>query len=103
MPTIPACTHSIQFDEEAGKLVRLPADVIVTNGSEWVRAVQAASWTVPIVIMGGVDPIADGFVTSLARPDMNVTGVAHAPPEVDLKRLQLLVEGAGGVQDRLAQ
>src|SRR5439155_8048271 len=41
-----------QFDEEAGKLVRLPADVIVTNGSEWVRAVQAASWTVPIVIMG---------------------------------------------------
>jgi putative ABC transport system substrate-binding protein len=44
-----------------------------------------------------VDPVQEGFVESLARPGKNVTGVIAAPPETDLKRLQLLTEAAPGV------
>jgi len=43
------------------------------------------------------DVVEAGFVESLARPGGNVTGVMNAPPEVALKRLQLLVEAAPAV------
>jgi putative ABC transport system substrate-binding protein len=45
--------------------------------------------TVPIVFTG-LDPIVFGFVTSLARPNRNITGVMGAGPEFEAKRLELL-------------
>jgi hypothetical protein len=38
------------------------------------------------------DPIADGFVANLARPEGNITGLTFRPPELQGKRLQLLKE-----------
>jgi putative ABC transport system substrate-binding protein len=49
-------------------------DVIVANGSGSVGPLQQASRTVPIVFTAVVDPVAGGFVASLARPGGNATG-----------------------------
>jgi putative ABC transport system substrate-binding protein len=59
----------------AADLVRQEVDVIVTVGSEGIRAAQNATRTIPIVFSGGTDVVAQGFVRSLARPGGNTTGV----------------------------
>ena len=52
----------------AAELVRLKVDVIVAGGAAAIRAAQHATRTIPIVMAGNADPVAQGFVTSLARP-----------------------------------
>ena len=59
----------------AEELVRLPVDVIVTDGTPGIRAAQGATKTIPIVFSGGADVVAQGFVQSLAHPGGNTTGV----------------------------
>ena len=61
----------------AADLVRSPPDLIVVEGPEaYLRAALAVSRTIPIVITyGNYDPIARGYVTSLAQPGGNITGV----------------------------
>src|SRR5215468_1120221 len=51
----------------AAELVRLQVDVIVAGGAAATRAAQRATPTLPIVMAGTPDPVAQGFVTSLAR------------------------------------
>jgi putative ABC transport system substrate-binding protein len=72
--------------------VRLKVDVIVATGSEGVQAARNATPTVPIVMTYVGDPVDRGFVTSLARPGGNITGVANIGDELDAKRLELLKE-----------
>jgi len=82
-----------QLPALAADLVRLPVDVIVTDGGDRVaRIAAAATKTIPIVMGTSSDPVANGLVVSLARPGGNVTGFIL--PYVDLagKRLQLLKE-----------
>jgi len=82
-----------QLPALAADLVRLPVDVIVTDGGDGVaRIAAAATKTIPIVMGTSSDPVAKGLVASLARPGGNVTGFIL--PYVDLagKRLQLLKE-----------
>ena len=75
----------------AADLVRLPVDVIVASGASAVRAAMGATRSIPIVIAGAADPVAEGLVASLARPGGNVTGLAVlAGREVEGKRLELL-------------
>ena len=76
----------------AEELVRLKVDVIVAVGSGDIQAAKAATSTIPIVMMVGGDPVASGFITSLARPGGNITGLATLRPELSGKRLQLLKE-----------
>jgi putative tryptophan/tyrosine transport system substrate-binding protein len=52
----------------AADLVRLKVNVIVTAGSVLTRAVKEATATIPIVMAQDIDPVANGFVASLARP-----------------------------------
>jgi putative ABC transport system substrate-binding protein len=84
-----------KFDRLAGfgaELVRLKVDVIVTTGDTSVRAVKKATETIPIVTTIVSDPVALGFVISLARPGGNITGLTSLAPELGGKRLELLKE-----------
>ena len=76
----------------AAELVRLKVDVIVTGGGPTILAAKKASATIPIVFAGAADPVGSGFVSSLARPGGNITGLSVIAPELDGKRLELLKE-----------
>ena len=81
----------------ATELVRLNVDVIVT-GHSTVRAAQNATKTIPIVFVTGDDPVAAGFVASLARPGGNITGLSSLNVELEAKRLALLKEAIPGLK-----
>jgi len=80
------------FPGIAAELVKLRVDVIVTSGPHAIRAAQRATSTIPIVMAVVEDPVEQGFVTSLAHPGGNLTGVSFQDAEVVIKRLQLLRE-----------
>jgi len=81
----------------AGQLVRLKVEIIVTGGSTATRAAKEATSAIPIVMTNDNDPVASGFVVSLARPGSNVTGVSTLRPEISGKRLELLKEIVPGL------
>ena len=86
------------FADRAAELVRLPVDVIAASLDPGIAAAVDATGSIPIVMMGStLDPVAEGWVESLARPGRNVTGMAGPPREIELKRLQLLVEAAPSI------
>ena len=58
----------------AAELVALAPDVILANATPSVAALQQATHTVPVVFVNVADPVGAGFVASLARPGLNVTG-----------------------------
>ena len=74
----------------AGVLVRLKVDVIVAWDDAAIREAQHATTTIPIVMAGVRDPVASGFVKSLAHPGGNITGVTALGEEVVGKQLELL-------------
>src|SRR5262245_4497527 len=79
------------------ELVKLGPDAIVAVRSAEVQAAMQATTTIPIVMVSVTDPVGLGFVTSLARPGGNVTGLTSTPgPEFHGKRLELLRELAPG-------
>jgi putative ABC transport system substrate-binding protein len=75
----------------AAELAKLPVDVIFATGSV-VSAIAAKSATasIPIVFANGSDPVQYGLVTSLNRPDGNVTGITFINSQLGPKRIQLL-------------
>jgi putative ABC transport system substrate-binding protein len=81
----------------AAELVRLKPDIIVTGGSPSTRAAKQITSTVPIVMTNDPDPVANGFVASLARPGGNLTGLATLAPELSGKRLEILREVVPGL------
>jgi putative ABC transport system substrate-binding protein len=75
----------------AAELVRLQVDVIVAVGSPVIQTARNATDTIPIVMAAsGADPVAAGFVSSLGRPEGNVTGLTLLSTELSGKRLELL-------------
>ena len=76
----------------AAELVRLKAAIIVSVGAPSTRAAKEATSTIPIVMAQDADPVADGFVASLARPGGNITGLATLAQELSGKRLELVKE-----------
>jgi putative ABC transport system substrate-binding protein len=74
----------------AAELARLKVDVIVTEGPADTRAAKEATRTTPIVMAQDTDPVANGFVSSLAHPGGNITGLATLSPELGGKQLELL-------------
>jgi putative ABC transport system substrate-binding protein len=81
----------------AGELVDLKVDVIVAGGSTAIRAAKNATQLIPIVMAHGSDPVALGYVESLARPGRNITGLTHLAPELGGKRLELLKDMIAGL------
>jgi putative ABC transport system substrate-binding protein len=84
--------------EAAADLVRLPVDVIVTNGNVATLAAKAATSTIPVVFASGGDPVGTGLVASLARPGGNVTGLANLIQELSGKRLEFLAQVVPGLR-----
>jgi putative tryptophan/tyrosine transport system substrate-binding protein len=76
----------------AAELVRLNVDVLLTAGTSGIRAAKQATTTIPIVMVTSGDPVAFGFVASLARPGGNITGSSNFSSELSAKRLELLKE-----------
>ena len=78
-----------QLDALAAELIARKVEIIVCGGSQATRAALQQTKTIPIVTLSS-NPVAVGFVASLAKPGGNVTGVSLLAPEVAGKRLQLL-------------
>jgi len=89
-----------RFAEIAAEFVRLKVDVIFTTGAA-VAAAKKVTSVIPIVFALGRDPVGSGYVTSLARPDGNVTGLSSQSTDLVGKRLELLREVVPGLR-RLA-
>jgi ABC-type uncharacterized transport system substrate-binding protein len=89
-----------RYAEIAAEFVRRKVDVIVTSGGAVAAAKQATS-TIPIVFTLARDPVAAGWVASLARPGGNITGLSAQTTEITGKRLELLREIIPGLR-RLA-
>ena len=81
-----------RLSELAAELVRLKVDVIVTAGPPATRPAKKATGAIPIVMAQDPDPVGSGFVTSLARPGGNITGLSSLAPEISGKQLELLKE-----------
>lgn len=76
----------------AKELVDRKPDLIVsTGGRPSVRALRAATTTIPVVFLAS-DPVVDGIVLTLGRPGGNFTGLDVFSAELDTKRLALLKE-----------
>jgi putative ABC transport system substrate-binding protein len=76
----------------AAELVNLKVDVIVTYAPPAIQAAKQATGTIPIVMAGIIDPVATGFVASLARPGGNITGLSLMAPELVGKQVEILKE-----------
>jgi putative ABC transport system substrate-binding protein len=85
----------------AAELVHLNPDVIISVNTAALLALQKATTTIPIVMLGTADPVALGLVRSLARPGANITGMSVMAPELSRKRLELLKEAVPNV-DRVS-
>jgi putative tryptophan/tyrosine transport system substrate-binding protein len=81
-----------RLPELATELVRLKVDIIVTAGPSATHPAKIATATIPIVMTQDSDPIANGFIASLARPGGNITGLSTLAQELSGKRLELLKE-----------
>ena len=81
-----------RLPELAEELVRLKPELIVARATPAAQAAKNATTTIPIVMFGVADAVGSGFVTNLARPGGNMTGVTNIMPELAGKRLELLRE-----------
>lgn len=91
-----------------GKVERLPAlgaelveakvDLIVASGAQATAAARKATSTIPIVMAtGGTNPVASGFVASLARPAGNTTGISNMASDSSGKLIELLGAAVPGL------
>ena len=76
----------------AAELVRLKVDVIVAVAVPAIQAAKQAARTIPIVMAVASDPVATGFLASIARPEGNITGLSLMAPDLVGKQMQLLKE-----------
>ena len=81
----------------AQELVASAPDVLLALGTPALVPLHKATTTIPVVFTSVSDPVAQGFVASLARPGGNITGFANFEPNIGAKWLQLLKELAPSV------
>lgn len=99
---------SIDVRSADGRFERLPGmakaligsgvDVILAVNAPGTRAAIQATKTVPIVMAAIGDPVGLGFVTNLARPGANVTGLSNMAGDLAGKRLELFKEAVPGLR-----
>jgi putative ABC transport system substrate-binding protein len=86
-----------RFRKYAAELVALAPDVIFSAGGPALAALQQATRTVSIMFVGVADPVAAGYVDSLARPGGNITGFMNLEYGISGKWLELLKQIAPAV------
>jgi putative tryptophan/tyrosine transport system substrate-binding protein len=86
-----------RFPNLVAELVQLKVDVLVSTETAAIRAAKQATKTIPIVFVTTQDPVAAGYVDSLARPGANITGLTRLTRELSGKRLELLKEMVAGI------
>jgi putative tryptophan/tyrosine transport system substrate-binding protein len=79
---------------QAAELVAVKPELILAFTTPALAAAKQATGTIPIVFNSVTDPVAQGFVASLARPGGNITGLGHWEPGMGGKWLELLKETA---------
>jgi putative ABC transport system substrate-binding protein len=82
---------------QATELVALAPDVLVGQGTPVIRALRQATSSIPIVMVPVIDPVEQGFVSSLAHPGGNITGFTFIDFQMVGKWLQMLKEAAPSV------
>jgi putative ABC transport system substrate-binding protein len=82
--------HYDKLPELAADLIRKSAAVIVAAPIPTALVAKSATQKIPIIFEGGADPIRFGLVTSLSRPDGNVTGIVNLSNTLVVKRLELM-------------
>ncbi len=83
-------TGEQSLESRARAIATSGVDVVLADAGEATRAMAAASRTIPIVAIMGVDPTESGLATSLARPGGNVTGLTLLFEPLSAKRLEFL-------------
>ena len=81
----------------AAELVQLAPDVILANGTPAIAALKQATSSIPIVFVIVNDPVAQGFISSVAHPGGNITGFSLIDYSVIGKALELLKQMAPSV------
>jgi putative ABC transport system substrate-binding protein len=84
--------HDDRLPSLATELAHLKPDVIVTTGTPGAVAAMQATKTILIVMASSADPVGSGLVSNLARPQGNVTGFTILGPQLEGKRLELLLQ-----------
>jgi putative ABC transport system substrate-binding protein len=87
-------SYSVRAEQIAGDtaaLIKAAPDVILCGPETYVRVLQGATRTIPLDSMSE-DLVGEGFAASLAKPGGNITGVSLLSPELDGKRLEILIE-----------
>jgi len=92
-----ATTNAAEIRKDAAELVALAPDVILAAGDSTLPPLLEATRSVPIVFPVVTDPVAAGYVDSLARPGGNATGFMTAEYSIAGKYLELLKEIVPGV------
>src|SRR5262249_24781504 len=93
-----ATAKADEIRRHAAQLAGLAPDAIVAHGASTVGAMLQATRTVPIVFPAAGDPVAAGFVDSLARPGGNATGFMSFEYSLGGKWLELLKDVAPAVR-----
>src|SRR6516164_2906936 len=92
-----ATANADEIRRQAAEMVALAPDVILAHGASTVGALLQVTHTVPIVFPIVSDPVAAGYVDSMARPGGNATGFTSFDWNVCAKWLELLKQAAPGV------
>jgi putative ABC transport system substrate-binding protein len=81
----------------AKELVKLQPDVVLARSTPVTAALQRETQTIPIVFVAVSDPVGEGFVASVARPEANITGFTNVESSLGSKWLELLKEIAPSI------
>jgi len=84
--------------EYSAELVRLAPDVILAQGTPNVAALKQATTSIPIVFAVVNDPVAQGFIASMAHPGGNITGFSFLEYSMIGKSLEMLQQVAPGIK-----
>jgi ABC-type uncharacterized transport system substrate-binding protein len=79
------------------ELIKSKVDLLVVASSPVIRATKQATTTIPVIMIAQVDPVAAGWIDSLARPGGNLTGLTRLTRDLSAKRLEVLKEAMPGI------